>query len=94
MYDCYNEAYNYLKEKYGYKRTFLTTTFHYKTRNYNKKEKGEAIAKATDKDYVLIINPIGEEDRIIEILMNQYYCSIKAKKELYYKLIQIGVIKL
>ena len=64
MYNCINEAFEYLKNKYGY-----------------------------NKEYNLELNPITEEkDKVIELLMNQYYYGMEAKKELYYKLIEYGVL--
>jgi len=94
MYNCINEAFEYLKNKYGYIR--LRPTIKHANRlakARNKKEREEIRNSFTDKEYNLKLNPITEEkDKVIELLMNQYYYGMEAKKELYYKLIEYGVL--
>lgn len=95
MYDCINEAYNYLKDKYGYKRTRLTANSSNKlVKARNKKERLEILESFTDRNYVLKLNEITEDkDKYIDLLMRQYYYGISVKKELYYTLVNMGVIE-
>jgi hypothetical protein len=94
MYNCINEAFEYLKNKYGCIR-FHPTAKHSNrlARANNKKEREEIRESLTDREYNLRLNPITEEkDKVIELLMNQYYYGIDAKRELYYTLIKYGVL--
>ena len=94
MYNCINEAFEYLKNKYGYIRLHPTSEHANRlAKARNKKEREEIRNSFTDKEYNLKLNPITEEkDKVIELLMNQYYYGMEAKKELYYKLIEYGVL--
>lgn len=65
MYNCWNEAIAYLKERLG------------------KNEWGYLVKN---------IVPNSEEHNI-HLLLTQYNYGIEAKRELYYKLIELGVIK-
>jgi len=94
MYNCYNEAYAYLKAKYGVTRLGLTCSAMQRlTRARNAKERKEIESSFTDNDYQLRLNNItGLDDIQIEILMKQYYYGIAAKKDLYNTLIDRGII--
>ena len=94
MYNCINIAFDYLKDKYGYTRRGYTSSFSNKLiKARNKKEREEIENNSTDKDYFLKINPITDEkDEVIQLLISQYYYGIQAKKELYYKLMEFGII--
>jgi hypothetical protein len=92
--DTYNIAYNYLKDKYGYKRLRFTYSFDtlFRKATTVKKQK-EMIANATDSNYILQINSITEDDdKAIELLMSQFYLGIAAKHELENKLYIMGII--
>lgn len=94
MYNCINEAFEYLKIKYGYKRLNPTGKASNRlAKARNKKEREEVRNSLTDGDYNLRLNPITEEkDKVIELLIGQYYYGMEAKKELYYKLVEYGVL--
>lgn len=96
MKNCYNEGINYLKNKYGFKRTRLTSKASEKLyKAINKKERKEIEDSFSERDYHLIINPITEkEDEVIMLLIQQYYYGNSPKEELYNKLIQMGVINI
>lgn len=98
MYNCWNEAYFYLKNKYGFKRNGLSSKSHEKLRRSRSKKEYNEILKGFTKDehYNIVLNPIDKSnytDLKIETLMSQYYCGISAKKELYNLLVQEGIIK-
>ena len=85
-----NDAYNYLKDKYGYVRGNPTVRFQKQLSRKSKKEQKRILESSTDNDYILILNPITEEvDKCVELLMGQYYYGISAKQELNNLLIQI-----
>lgn len=91
---CYNIAYNYLKEKYGYNRVYLLENARKKIRFVNKKQREEIIKTFTDRDYHISLNEVTEEDdKYIQLLMGQYYYGQAAKNELRAKLINLGVIE-
>jgi len=94
MRNCYNEAINYLKNKYGFKRTGLTSKAQEKlSKARNKKERKEIEDSFTERDYQIKINSITEkDDEFIMLLIQQYYYGNAPKKELYNKLIQMGII--
>lgn len=80
MYNCWNEALNYLMNKYGKVRTKTTRW-----------ERGKQIDSYFDTYNTS--KKMTVEDEGIVLLMKQYYYCIAAKKELFYKLIDLGVIK-
>jgi len=94
MYECYNEAYAYLKAKYGYTRLRLSCSAEHRLKAArNIKERKEIESSFTDNDYQLRLNDItGLDDIQIEILMKQYYYGIAAKKDLYNTLLSRGII--
>lgn len=94
MKNCYNEAINYLKNKYGFKRTQITSKANEKLRKArNKKERKEIEDSFTERDFQIKINPIIEkEDEYIILLIQQYYYGNAPKLELCDKLIQMGII--
>lgn len=95
-YDCYNDGVRYLKEKYGVKRSFSTTSsFGEKLRKAkNKKERQEILASATDNDYITTPNPATDHDgKVIELLLDQYYHGRSVRYELHNKLVSLGYIE-
>lgn len=83
MYNCYNIAFNYLCKKYGsYTTNFGGKNITYYNKGKNVKQKDGSILKIMDDD-----------DIEIELLLKQYSLSIIVHKELYYKLINLGIIK-
>lgn len=99
MYECYNTAYFYLKDKYGYRRGRLMDKATDKLRNTNKKaDRLELERKFTDKDYHIILNVTkenvpDEDDKLVLLLMEQYPLGICVKKELHDVLVYLNVIK-
>lgn len=95
MYECYNEAYNYLKNKYGTWRLGFTPNFGDKLRRCrNKKEREDLEKTATDKDYNIVLNKVTDlADQQISELMDVYYHGISIKRELYELLVSRGIIK-
>lgn len=90
----YNEAYYYLKNKYGSQRMHLTSSFQDKLRNKNKAERQQLISEATDRDYEIRLNEVTEdEDKGILLLMEQYYYGIAPQQELEAKLLRMGIVK-
>ena len=86
----YNDAYYYLKDKYGYVRGNPTVRFQKQLSWKSKKEQKRILESSTDNYYILVLNPITEEvDKQVELLMGQYYYGISAKYELNNLLIQI-----
>jgi len=81
MYDCWNEAIHYLIEKYGSVRIKKTEWKHGK--------KVESYRDVFDHR-----TPVNDEDKVIVLLMEQYNYGIESKKELYLKLLDMGVIKM
>ena len=80
MYDCWNEALEYLIKRCG-ERT-VPNGSHYRGQ------------KDTTKQVRTYRNDnVKDDDKIIVVLMGQYYAGIEAKKELYNILIDRGVIK-
>ena len=100
---CYNEAFNYLKGKYGVRFLRLTESAETRLRKiYTKAQRVEFEKSLTDKDRIFILNPVeGEADELVlkadELvlkLMDQYFClSLKPREELYELLDAMGVIK-
>jgi hypothetical protein len=86
--DCFNIAFNYLKDKYGYKRMGYTNNFIDKLRKARSvKERKEILSTVTDDNYIIITNPATEHDDIeVELLMQQYYYGFKVRFELQNKL--------
>jgi arsenate reductase-like glutaredoxin family protein len=80
MYNCWNEALNYLIKKCGRVRTKSTRWV-----------RGKQIDSYFDTYNVSNVKTEYLKD--IVRLMNQYYYGIEARKELYYKLVDLGVIK-
>lgn len=80
MYNCWNEALEYLIKKYGEKLTPTGT-------NYQGQKNTTKMVRTYNSD------KIADEDKNIVLLMGQYYLGISAKKELYYILESKGLIK-
>jgi hypothetical protein len=84
---CYNIAFNYLGNKYGFTRVELIPSVREKLRRArNKKEEKEIESKITEEDYPHRINhdniPEIGSDRTIYLLLTQYYYGSAPKKEL------------
>jgi hypothetical protein len=80
MYNCWNEALEYLIKKCG--ETLTHTGCHYQ----GGKNTSKMVRTYKSEN-------VKEHDKIIVVLMNQYYYCISAKKELFNKLLDLGVIK-
>lgn len=78
MYNCHNEAVQYLKDKLG--------TKDFNTGINTKKCPNRVISVYLVKNII----PYSDE-HCVHLLLEQYYLSIQVKKELYYKLISLGV---
>jgi hypothetical protein len=93
MYNSYNIAFNYLKDKYGYKRSGLTQKkLEEAYRQTNKKQRLEFNKNLTNDDYILIINKVTEPiDKLILTLMGQCSYGIQAKKELSLLLFNLNI---
>lgn len=91
MYNCYNEGYAYLKNKYGFSDRRLTLASQSKvSKARNKKEKQDVLDSFTDDNYVQTLNPITDlKDQDIYLLLTQYAYGIHIRKELYFKLLNI-----
>mgnify|MGYP001589773150 CR=1 FL=1 len=95
---CYNIAYNYLKDKYGYRKIGYNDKFRTKLqRARNAKESKELLANITDNDFNIVLNDVPEpeinvRDREIELLLNQYQYGLPINVELYNVLIIVGAI--
>jgi hypothetical protein len=86
MYNCYNEALNYLIDRYGKKEAPSRKFNNKMAATYNpgkpvKLPSGETVLKMSD------------DDEEVERLVRQYNLGMAPKKELYYKLLSMGVIK-
>ena len=94
--DCYNIAYNYLKDKYGYRKLNYTNSFYAKLRmTNNAKQRKELLNTLTDNDYNISLNPaIEHDDKEIELLLSQYYFGFCIKAELRNKLLRMKVVQL
>lgn len=96
---CYNIGYNYLKDKYGYRKISYNEKFRNKLqRARNAKERKELLANITDNDYNIVLNDVSEpetnvQDREIELLLNQYQYGFHINTELYNVLVIVGVIE-
>lgn len=86
MYDCWNEAISYLCNKYGTRDTII-----------GGRSNLQGVAQTYKKDATIIdgksVNFSNHDDNVIDCLLGQYCYGISAKKELYYKLINMGIIK-
>ena len=95
--ECYNVAVTYLKNKYGFTLNGLICTASNKLYKERSAEKRKEIEKSfTAKDYIEVINThlINDvNDLNVKLLIEQYYSSYSVREDLYYLLIDIGVIK-
>jgi hypothetical protein len=93
----YNIAVKYLQDKYGKRRCGHTEAFSKKMRQAkNKKELKEVMDSETDDDFIIVYNPIPDDNRDdieIQLLLSQFYYGYKVRFELYNKLCIMGVIK-
>lgn len=93
MNDAYNTAIKYLRDKYGYRRGLLTESSQKRLNNKNKKEREDIEKSFSDQNYYPILNQVTcPDDKVIEVLIGQYYLGIQAKKELYNILLLRGII--
>jgi len=86
MYNCYNEALNYLIDKYGAKNSPLSKFHNKMAETYNSGK----VVKLPSGECVMIMS---DDDQQIERLVRQYNLGIAAKQELYYKLLSMNIIK-
>jgi hypothetical protein len=100
MYDCWNEAVAYLKNKYGTRDVPIGMNFSGgltigATRTRATNTCGIAQTYKTHKmiNDGKVIDLFSHDDKVIDCLLGQYYYGIDAKKELYYKLIDMKIIQ-
>jgi len=79
MYNCWNESLEYLIKKCG--EQLIPTGAHYQ---------GQKDMSRMARTYNS--SNIKEEDKVIVLLMNQYYYGIAAKKELYSIMQEKGLV--
>ena len=94
--ESYNIAIKYLQEKYGYRKFGLVESAKKRLNHVTKKKRKEIEAELTDDDYILVHNPIPDDDKDgieIQLLLSQYHYGYNVRFELYNKLCQLGVIK-
>lgn len=99
--DTYNEGVRYLGREYGYRDMGYTCSFQRKLGSAkNLKERRAIEASATEGDRVLSLQPNqtihdfrNSNDYEVYLLLNQYQYGIEAKKDLYNKLIYLGVLE-
>lgn len=88
MYNCYNEGIKYLIDKYGAKDAPLS-----KFNTKSGKTFNEGKLSYVDGDRSRPVYKMSHEDTEIKLLLGQYYLGMEAKKELYYKLLTLGIIQ-
>lgn len=93
--DSYNQAYHYLKNKYGYRVQGPTDKWYKEHRFTSMKKYRDALKDIPDTEQNIILNTVPDDaidDKEIQLLMNQFYLGISAKKELHDKLKSLGII--
>ena len=93
-YNCYNIAHKYLKSKYNIQPELLPESGRKLMRYPNKKQREITLKSFTNRDYCYSLHEediIDVQDKEILSLMKIYNISVVIKKELYYKLIELGV---
>lgn len=91
--NCYNVGIKYLKDTYGYRKVYHTDKFRKSLQHAkNAKERKAIEAAETDDDWVIIHNsPTDHDGYEVELLLQQYPYGYSVRKELYRKLISLGV---
>lgn len=90
MYDCYNEAVRYLQGKYGTQEVVTGSPYR------GAKKQGIGLTFKTPRTIKPngdVIDKTSHDDKVIKCLLGQYHYGIQAKKELYFKLIDMGVME-
>jgi len=92
-YNCFNAGIKYLKDKYGYCKVYHTDKYRERIQKArNAKERKAIEAAITDDDWTTIHNPATDRDgKEVELLLQQYPYGYSVRKELYNKLISLGV---
>lgn len=83
MYNCYNEAVRYLQGKYGTIEVRTGSPFCFR---------GKVPKQGTATTFKNVEND-NHDDNEIKLLLKQYYLGIEPKKELYFKLVYMGIIE-
>jgi hypothetical protein len=83
MYNCYNEALKYLQGKYGTIEISTGSPFYFR---------GKALKQGTATTFKNVEND-NHDDKLIKCLLGQYFYGIDAKKELYFKLVYMGIME-
>lgn len=95
--DNYNIAFSYLGNKYGLVRIGYSSYYYKKIKQAKtKKEYSFINNNLTDLDFVLTINKdkdMESDDKLIYLLLNQYYYGMEAKKELFNILTNLRLLK-
>jgi hypothetical protein len=82
MYNCYNEALAYLQGKYGTIEISTCTNYF----------RGKAPKQGTATTFKNVEND-NHDDNEIKLLLRQYYYGIDAQRELYFKLVYMGIME-
>jgi hypothetical protein len=83
MYNCYNEALKYLQGKYGTIEISTGSPFYFR---------GKAPKQGTATTFKNVEND-NHDDNEIKLLLKQYYYGIDAQRELYFKLVYMGIME-
>jgi hypothetical protein len=83
MYNCYNEALAYLQGKYGTIEVSIGSPFYFR---------GKAPKQGKTTTFKNVEND-NHDDNEIKLLLKQYYLGIEPKKELYFKLVYMGIME-
>jgi hypothetical protein len=92
-YNCFNAGIKYLKDKYGSTKVYHTDKFRQRiSKARNAAERKAIEAAQTDEDWLILHNPATDRDgHEVELLLQQYPYGYGVRRELYNKLISLGV---
>lgn len=82
MYNCYNEAVRYLQDKYGTTIVVTGSPFYFR---------GKAPKQGTTTTFKNV--ECDDDDNEIKLLIKQYHFGIAPQKELYFKLVYMGIME-
>ena len=101
MYNCYNEAVRYLQGKYGTQPTRTGMSFTGGNWIGATKTKHTNTSKTVDTHKTpttitpdgQVIDRTSDDDKHIKCLLGQYFYGIDAQRELYFKLVYMGIME-